>query len=96
MIAEVKAVGLTRLTGFSLNKGSTAVFGRRDVTTPAPIGLGVAPFIKWDTRRPNFKRVSPNTIPNQPFRTEGYFAMIGAWQNHFSRSPRTIRSMRYI
>ena len=51
-------LGLTRLTEFSLsseggstsggNKGSTAVFGRRDVTTPAPSGLGVAPFIKGD------------------------------------------------
>ena len=38
-------LGLTRLTGFSLNKGSTAVFGRRDVTTPDPSGLGVAPLV---------------------------------------------------
>jgi len=43
-----RIVGLTHLTEFSLNKGSTAVFGRRDVTTPAPSGLGVAPFIKGD------------------------------------------------
>ena len=39
-------VGLTRLTGFSLKKGNTAVFSRRDVTTTDPIRIRVAPFVK--------------------------------------------------
>ncbi|KKU97158.1 MAG: hypothetical protein UY29_C0002G0055 [Parcubacteria group bacterium GW2011_GWC2_48_17] len=49
-------VGLTRLTGFSLKKGNTAVFSRRDVTTTDPIRIRVAPFVKGG--------VSSGSIPN--------------------------------
>ena len=58
-------VGLTRLTGFSLKKGNTAVFSRRDVTTTDPIRIRVAPFVKGGgILRQYPKRVSPGLIKN--------------------------------